>query len=133
MKPQNIVISMPVADLQRSLEFYRDGLGLDVPNIEGGVITLELPGLTLFLIQGDEFGRYAQRAGSDPHLSGGAAECILSCALATKEEVDDVVTRAGLVGGVVEEPPKQRNGTYIGYFKDPDGHIWELVWSEASV
>lgn len=123
---------MPVADLQRSLEFYRDGLGLEIPSIEGGVIAIELPGLSLFLIQTEEFGRYTERAGADPHVSGATSEFILSCALATKEEIDDVITRAGLVGGTVEEPPKQRNGTYIGYFKDPDGHIWELVWSEAS-
>jgi catechol 2,3-dioxygenase-like lactoylglutathione lyase family enzyme len=35
-------------------------------------------------------------------------------------------------GAAVTEPPHDRPwGIYSGYFHDPDGHLWEVIWNPA--
>jgi hypothetical protein len=58
-----IVVSLPVTDLERSLRFYRDGLGLQTPGIDEYMIAFELPNLSLFLIELSEYATYIERAG----------------------------------------------------------------------
>ena len=49
-----------------------------------------------------------------------------------KEEVDSLLKQAKAAGAIVtEEPHKRPWGIYSGYFKDPDGHLWEVVWNPA--
>jgi hypothetical protein len=48
----------------------------------------------------------------------------------SKEEVDAVLAAATAAGAVVVDPAHDRAwGGYSGYFKDPDGHLWEVVWN----
>ncbi len=55
MKPKTVVTSLPVHNLEKSLAFYRDGLGIETPGIEEGIIPLEIANLSLFLIEKSEF------------------------------------------------------------------------------
>jgi hypothetical protein len=43
VKPMTVVVSVPVGDLERTLRFYRDGLGLDTPGVDERMIVVELP------------------------------------------------------------------------------------------
>lgn len=48
----------------------------------------------------------------------------------TENEVDDIMQQASLAGAtVVKSPQKTFWGGYAGYFQDPDGHLWEVVWN----
>jgi catechol 2,3-dioxygenase-like lactoylglutathione lyase family enzyme len=47
VKPTTVVVSVPVAGLERTLRFYRDGLGLDTPGVDERMIVIELPNLSL--------------------------------------------------------------------------------------
>ncbi|WP_328475644.1 VOC family protein [Actinoplanes sp. NBC_00393] len=131
MKPATVVVSLPITDLDRSLRFYRDGLGLETADVDEGIIAFELPNLSLFLIEQSEYAKYASRAGV-PSGSPAAGAIIISCAIGSKQEVDDTVARAASAGGTVAAPPAEADGSYSGYFSDPDGHVWELVHNERT-
>jgi uncharacterized protein len=129
VKPSTVVVSVPVTDLERTLRFYRDGLGLETPGIDEGMILIELPNLSLFLMETREYGKYAGHGGitgaSNPNPGAG----IFSCAIGSKEEVDQTIAQAVQAGGSAPGPAQDRDGSYIGYVSDPDGHLWELVWN----
>jgi catechol 2,3-dioxygenase-like lactoylglutathione lyase family enzyme len=47
-----------------------------------------------------------------------------------KEEVDELLSRAASAGATVTDPAHDRPwGIYSGYFRDLDGHLWEIIWS----
>ena len=39
--------------------------------------------------------------------------------------------RAG--AGIVKPAHETFYGGYAGYFRDPDGHLWEVVWNPANI
>ncbi|WP_020015516.1 VOC family protein [Promicromonospora sukumoe] len=131
MSPVTVVVSLPVADLERTLRFYRDGLGLETPGIDEGMIAFELPNLSLFLIEQGEYAAYVERAGHARPVVPHPGAVILSCAMGGKVEIDDVLARAPEAGGSAEAAA-ERDGAYTGYVSDPDGHVWELVYNDRT-
>ncbi len=129
MKPSTVVVSVPVTDLERTLRFYRDGLGLQTSGISEGIIPIELPNLSLFLIERREYAKYAGDGGVRDGGHPVPAACIFSCAIGSKDEVDRTVEQAERAGGSAPGPARDHDGSYIGYVSDPDGHMWELVWN----
>lgn len=127
MRPVTVVVSLPVSDLDKSLRFYRDGLGMPTTGIDEGIIAFELPNLSLFLIERAEYVKYTDRSGIAVGGIPSPGACVFSCAIGTREEVDDVLSRAEGAGGSAPRPADDREGSYTGYFSDPDGHLWELV------
>lgn len=133
MKPKSVVTSLAVRDLQKTLRFYRDGLQVEASDIEDGIIAIELANLSLFLIDQKEYEKYTSKATLKAYFPEKNVESILSCALETKDEVDDIFTRIEKYGGAVAQLPEINEwGQYIGYFQDPDGHLWEIVHSKSS-
>jgi len=50
--------------------------------------------------------------------------------LASEEEVDAAMNEAIAAGAILVKTPQQVFwGGYSGYFKDPDGHLWELAYN----
>jgi predicted lactoylglutathione lyase len=129
MRPVTVVVSLPVADVERSLRFYRDGLELPPSDADDSIIAFELPNLSLFLIEQSEYAKYIDRAGVQPLGAAAAGACFISCAISSKAEVDDILARAEAAGGSIPGPAEHRDGSYMGYFSDPDGHPWELVFN----
>lgn len=67
---------------------------------------------------------------SEPIGDESPTEFSLGHLVQTKEQVDAVIERAASVGAVVTDRPHERPwGIYSGYFKDPDGHLWEIAWN----
>lgn len=133
MKPRITVITLGVDDLERSLRFYRDGLGLPTDGIvgkefeHGAVVFIELqPGLRLALWP-------RASIAWDAGLSPGApspTELTLGHNVSSMAEVDAVMQQAANAGATVVKPAAQTFwGGYAGYFQDPDGHLWEVVWN----
>lgn len=141
MKPNIHVITLAVADLDRSLAFYRDGLGLptegligtefkgDATTPDGTIVTFTLGGgLILALYPRTELAKDAAIAFNPAK----ASEFSIGHAVATREEVDEVLAQAEAAGASVAERPHDRPwGIYSGYFQDPDGHLWEILWNPA--
>ena len=133
MKPRLSVFTLGVDDLERSLRFYRDGLGLQTPGIigqefeHGAVAFFDLqPGLKLAI-----WPRKSLSHDSGLPLGGpSATEFSLGHNVSSPEEVDAVMRQAADAGAViVKAAQKTFWGGYAGYFQDPDGHLWEIVWN----
>lgn len=123
------VVCLPVRDLARTQAFYQHVLGQADAQIEDGIIALELPDLTLFLMDVAAFAAYSTKAGLEPALPEGEAGAIFSCAMTTREALDAVLATAPDHGGTVRRAAAMDDmaGGYTGYVADPDGHLWELV------
>jgi uncharacterized protein len=133
MKPRISVLTIGVDDLERSLRFYRDGLGFPTEGIigtefeHGAVVFIQLQaGLRLALWP------RASIAHDTGLVAGGksSTECTLGHNVASKAEVDSVMSEAKRAGAVIVKPARDTFwGGYAGYFQDPDGHLWEVVWN----
>jgi len=135
MKPRITLITLGVDDLERSLAFYRDGLGFPTKGIvgtefeHGAVAFLDLqPGLRLAIWPRASL---AHDAGL-PEAPGSATELSLAHNVNSPAEVDAVMEQASRAGGRVVKPAQRAFwGGYAGYFQDPDGHLWEVAWNPA--
>lgn len=133
------VITLAVADLDRALAFYRDGLGLE----SEGVIATEFVGdevtpagaTVLFKLRGglllSLYPRIDLAKDADVPLGPPkAGEFSIGHLVCTRAEVDALLERARAAGASVGTPPHDRPwGIYSGYFRDPDGHLWEIIWN----
>jgi catechol 2,3-dioxygenase-like lactoylglutathione lyase family enzyme len=135
MKPRITVLTLGVEDLDRSVAFYRDGLGLPTEGVvgrefeHGAVAFFDLEsGLRLALWARDDIAH-------DTGLPRGAAsptEFTIGHNVGSREEVDAVMEQAARAGARIVKPAKETFwGGYAGYFQDPDGHLWEVVWNPA--
>jgi len=133
MKPRITVITLGVADLERALAFYRDGLGLATEGIigtefeHGAVAFFDLQaGLKLALWPRASLAHDTGLPQGLPDPTGKS----LGHNVASKEEVDAVMAQARQAGARIVKPAAAAFwGGYAGYFQDPDGHLWEIVWN----
>ncbi|HET7585869.1 MAG TPA: VOC family protein [Gemmatimonadaceae bacterium] len=139
MKAHLDVVTLAVRDLDRAVAFYRDGLGLPTK----GIVATELPaterdaagavaffemdgGLMLAVYPRQELVRDAAVPNSPPS----AVEFSLGYVAESKSAVDDLIARAVTAGASRTEPARKRPwGIYSGYVRDPDGHLWEIIWN----
>lgn len=133
MKPRVTLITIGVDDLEKSLRFYRDGLGLSTEGIVGeefeygAVVFIDLQaGLRLALWPR----RSIARDTGLPLGEKSPTEFTLGHNVASKEEVDAVMNQARNAGAVIVKAAQDTFwGGYSGYFQDPDGHLWEVAWN----
>ncbi|WP_067703250.1 VOC family protein [Nocardia jejuensis] len=138
MKADIAAITLGVADLERSLRFYRDALGLSSPGVigsefvgdetdpGGAVVMFTLgSGMILSLYARADLAKDAgvavERIAGSPMSLGWFVD--------DRDDVDRVLERARFAGGTLVRAPLERPwGIYAGYFADPDGHLWEVVY-----
>lgn len=133
MKPRLTVITIGVDNLEQSLRFYRDGLGLMTEGIvgqefeHGAVAFFDLqPGLRLALWPRQSISYDSGVEASDPSPT----EFTLGHNVSSKDEVDEVLAQTRNAGATIVKPAQDTFwGGYAGYFQDPDGHLWEVVWN----
>ena len=133
MKPRIKIITLGVGDLQKSLAFYRDGMGLPTEGIigtefeDGAVVFFNLnDDLILALYPKTALAKDAKIAVSPPSSS----EFSIGHIVNSKQEVDAMMKQAEKAGAKVTDPAHDRFwGGYSGYFKDLDGHLWEIAWN----
>jgi hypothetical protein len=141
MRPQVNVVTLAVADLDRALRFYREGLGLQSEGIiatefqrdersgAGAVAMFHLErGLILSLYPRAELAHDA-KVPLAPATSG---EFSVGQLVESRDAVDAILALAEAAGATITDPPHDRPfGIYSGYFADPDGHLWEIIWNPA--
>ncbi len=139
MQPRIHVITLAVSDLERALAFYREGLGLDSPGVigaefvgddinpAGAAAMFQLhAGLILALYPRTELAKDANIP-LGPPTSG---QFSLGHAVASEAEVDAMLSTAQAAGATLTDRPHRRPwGIYSGYFRDPDGHLWEVMFN----
>ena len=140
MKPRIHAITLAVEDLERSLAFYRS-LGLESPGIvaeefpgdeemaAGAIAFFQLErGLMLCVYPRRELAKDAKVPAPPP--SSGLFS--IGHAVGSREEVDALLDAAEAAGATVTVKAYDRPfGVYSGYFEDPDGHLWEVLWNPA--
>lgn len=124
MKPRISMITLGVRDLAASVKFYEHGLGF--PRMESP------PEVAFFTLNGTWLGLYGREAlaadATVPPEGNGFESFTLAHNVHSKAEVDEIVTQAVEAGAtLVKKPQKVFWGGYSGYFKDPDGHLWEVA------
>ncbi|MBI4014489.1 MAG: VOC family protein [Candidatus Aenigmarchaeota archaeon] len=133
MKQRINVLTIGVDDLEQSLKFYRDGLGLQTDGIvgtefeHGAVVFFNLQnGLKLALYPRKEIAWDAKIS----LASASATEFAIGHLVNSKQEVDKVMKRAKEAGANITKPAQDTFwGGYAGYFQDPNGHLWEIAWN----
>jgi len=128
MQQRVSLITLGVADLQRSREFY-EHLGWRRSMIQAeGVVFFQAGGMALALYPRDELAKDANIASDGRGFSGMA----LAYNTRHREEVDSVLAQAQAAGAKLLKPPQEAFwGGYSGYFSDPDGFLWEVAWNPS--
>lgn len=133
MEPRITVLTLGVDNLERSLGFYRDGLGLDTKGIigtefeNGAVAFFDLHGGVKLAL----WPRKSIAADTGlPLQKGGPCEMTIGHNVSSKDEVHAVMQQAEEAGARIVKPAANTfYGGYAGYFMDPDGHLWEVVFN----
>jgi uncharacterized protein len=139
MEPHIDVITLAVGDLDRSLAFYRDGLGLETAgvvaselvdeetNAAGAIVIFRLEGgLVLALYPRGELAKDADVPVGPPKTG----EFSIGQLVESRAKVDELLAQAEQAGATLTGRPHDRPwGIYSGYFRDPDGHLWEIIWN----
>lgn len=124
MKPRISMVTLGVGDLAAAVQFYEHGLGF--PRM------VSPPEVAFFTLNGTWLGLYGREAlAEDARVSPqgtGFAAFSLAHNVASEQEVDEVMAQAVAAGAsLVKKPEKVFWGGYSGYFKDLDGHLWEVA------
>jgi hypothetical protein len=133
MKPRIALITIGVDDLERSLQFYRDGLGLQTEGVIG--TEFEYGAIAFFdLHAGLKLAIWPRNSIShDAGVALGSSsptEFTIGHNVSSKAEVDVVMDQAKRAGAVIVKPAQDTFwGDYAGYFQDPDRHLWEVAWN----
>jgi uncharacterized protein len=133
MKPRITVLTLGVCDLHRAVQFYREGLGWPTPGIIGeefefGAVAFFdfQPGLKLALWPRESLAHDSGLALGSPNPT----EMSIGHNVSSIAEVDAVMAQAKAAGAAIVKPAQNTFwGGYAGYFQDPDGHVWEVVWN----
>ena len=124
MKPRISMITLGVRDLEAAINFYEKGMGF--PRMDSS------PEVAFFTLNGTWLGLYGREAlAEDAQISaegGGFEGFALAHNVSSENEVDEVMAQALTAGAtLVKKPEKVFWGGYSGYFKDLDGHLWEVA------
>ena len=127
MQARISMITLGVKDLNKSVGFYEKGLSfprLDYPS----------PDVAFFKLNGSWLGLYGFEAlakdAKVSHESSGFSGIALAHNVKSEKEVHEVFDAALLAGArTTKEPQKVFWGGYSGYFKDPDGYLWEVAYN----
>lgn len=128
MEQRITMVTLGVADLPRSTAFFeRLGWRRSMRQAEG-VAFFQCGGIAVGLYPmtalAEDAGVSAERAGF-----GGFA---IAHNTRTKDEVDAVLADAEAAGAAIVKPAEEAFwGGYSGYFRDLDGHLWEVAWNPA--
>ena len=126
MKPRISMITLGVRNMAAAVEFYEQGLGF--PRMESP------PEVAFFTLNGTWLALYGREALAEDAMVSPKGEGFEAFTLAhnvgSEQEVDEVIAQAVAAGAIlVKKPQKVCWGGYSGYFKDLDGHLWEVAYN----
>lgn len=119
------MLMVPAGDMETLRKFYIDGLGWRSwgPEVPGSLM-LRAGTVVIVFVPRDYL---AAESGIDLSAVPRAVNAIF---VETKADVDTQFAKAIAVGATITSPIRDRDGgLYSGYFADPEGNGWEIVWS----
>jgi predicted lactoylglutathione lyase len=128
--PKMIFVNLPVADLERSIAFYK-AVGADQNmqfSDETGACMVFSEAIHVMILTHDKYRQFTHKPIADAHTS---SEVLLCLNVDSRAELDATVDKAAAAGGIADPAPVQEHGwMYSRSFEDPDGHHWELAWMD---
>ena len=126
MEPGISKITLGVNDLEKSVKFYKEGLGfsqMDSP-----------PEVAFFTLNGSWLGLYARDSLAEDamvsSMGSGFKAFTLSHNVDSENEVDEIIENAVIVGSELSKAQQKNTwGGFSGYVKDPDGNLWEVAFN----
>jgi len=120
------MITLGVDDLEKSVRFYKEGLGF--PQMDSP------PEVAFFTLNGSWLGLYARDALAEDAMVSSNGDGFKAFTLAhnvdTEKQVDEIIENAVTAGAVLTKAAQKTSwGGYAGYFKDPDGNLWEVAYN----
>lgn len=126
MKPKVSLITLGVKDFEKSLSFYRDGLGFPADTSNEDIAFFKLDGTWLSIYPLAKLAEDAMVSIEGDGFKG----FTLAHNVSSKEKVDEVLKLAEAADAKIVKPPQDVFwGGYSGYFSDPDGYLWEVAWN----
>lgn len=127
MKQKLHLITLGVADFERALTFYQQGLGWQPSSAsQDDVAFFPMNGVVLALYPREKLAEDAQISPAGSGFSG----ITLAYNAKSQAEVDEVLQSVAKLGArIVKKTEKVFWGGYSGYFADLDGHLWEVAWN----
>lgn len=128
---RKLFVNLAVNDLARSVEFF-DALGFAFdPRFTDETATCMIVSdeAYVMLLVEDRFADFTNKHLSDPKVQ---TEAIVAVSAESREEVDDLAEKALAAGGSPANDPYDLGFMYGRSFNDPDGHLWEVIWMDAS-
>ena len=133
LTPNITLLTLGVDDLERSVAFYRDGLGFETKGIIGSEV--ENGAVAFFQLRsGLKLALWPRRSLSAdtglPKQPPSALEVSIGHNVSSQQEVDAVMRQAEQAGARIVKPARPTfYGGYAGYFQDLDGHLWEVAFN----
>lgn len=125
--PTSLFVNLPIADLQRSTDFF-SALGFTFnPKFSNQDATCLVISehIQVMLLTTPFFAGFTRKPVADAHA---ATEVLLALSCETREEVDALVAKAVAAGAATPMPVQDHGFMYQHGFEDPDGHLWEVFW-----
>jgi len=116
---------VPAADIATLKEFYLQGLGWSTwgPDMPGSFMMRAGTAVIVFL----DRDYLASESGIEVSSKSRAINAVF---VEEKSDVDAQIADAVAAGATITSPVRDRDGgLYSGYFTDPQGNGWEIVWS----
>jgi predicted lactoylglutathione lyase len=128
---RKLFVNIPVADLQRSIDFF-EALGFTFnPQFTDATATCMLVGEDAYfmLLTREKFSNFSKRPAGDPHAETNALYAI---GVGSRDDVDAIVNKALGAGGAPAGEPQDHGFMYLSSFYDPDGYHWEVFWMDPA-
>lgn len=126
MEQRITVITLGVADLQRSVRFYEQLGWKRSDKSTGDLIVFDMPGILFALYP---IGELAEDV-TIPHEPSRFSGIALAHNTYSEEEVAEILVKVETIGGSIVKPVQKTSwGGYSGYFADPDGYIFEVAYN----
>ena len=121
------IITLGVEVISRSKKFYEKGLGLQPSSAsQDDIVFYPCGGIVLALYPREKLAKDATVIAKGSGFSG----LTLSHNARSEKDVDAILKKAETAGAKILKPAQKVFwGGYSGYFKDPDGHLWEVAYN----
>ena len=129
--PRKLFVSVPVNDLQRSIDFF-EALGFTFnQHFTDATATCMLVGADAYFmfITPEKFASFTTRPIGDARK---AVSMGLSISAESREEVDEIVKKAIAAGGTQAMDPQDHGFMYSWDFYDLDGNQWGIFWMDPA-
>ncbi|CAN5242789.1 VOC family protein [soil metagenome] len=128
---KKIFVNLPVKDLDRSVDFFTKlGFKFNAQFTDKNATAMIVNDDAFVMLLVEEFFKSFTKKGITDATS--QTEVIMALSAASKEDVDELVSKAFAAGGRPANDDQDQGFMYTRSFQDPDGHLWEVFWMDPT-